>query len=87
MDTVKYFNEIIELGVEISNSNAPMYYKGQAIRILANTYSDNGKIDLAEKRATKSIPLFNSQEILFTQIFDDDEKIEHVSWCMYCRRL
>ena len=83
IDKIKYFNEIVELGVDIYNGDVPMYYKGQAIREIANTYAESCKLDLAEKWATKSISLFNSQEILFTQIYDNDEKIHHVSWCMY----
>lgn len=82
-DQVKYQNEIIELGVEIYNSNVPMYYKGQAIRQIANTYAATGNMESAEKWAKKSVSIFHSQEILFTEIFDGDELLHDVGFCTY----
>ena len=41
-DKVKYCDEIIDIGVEIYNSDAPNYYKGQAIALIAKTYARNG---------------------------------------------
>ena len=53
-DKVKYRDEIINLGTEIYNSDAKMYYKGQAIRQIAETYAENGNYDMAEKWVLKS---------------------------------
>lgn len=48
-DKIYYCDEIIQLGTEIYNSDADMYYKGQAIRQIANTYAENGNYEMAEK--------------------------------------
>ena len=83
VDKIEYQNEIIELGTEIYNSDASMYYKGQAISEITNTYAANGNIEMAKKWAAKSVSVFNAKEILFTQIFDGDEMLYDVSFCTY----
>lgn len=82
-DKIKYQKEIIELGVEIYNSDAPSYYKGQAIREIANTYAANGNIESAKKWASKSFQIMHSQDILFTEILDGDEMLHDISFCTY----
>lgn len=82
-DKIKYQNEILDLGMDIYNSDVPMYYKGQAIREMANTYAESGNIELAEKWVKKTVPIFHSQEILYTQILDGDEMLSSVSFCTY----
>ena len=83
VDKVKYKNEIIELGAEIYHSDASSYYKGQAIREIANTYAANGDAELAEKWAIKSYQVMHSQEVLFTQILDGGEMLYEVSFFTY----
>lgn len=83
LDMIKYQDEIIDLTSEIYNSDCNTYFKGQAIHHLANLYGEIGKVELAEKWANKSYTLFHSKEILFTSIFNGEETIKHVSWCMY----
>lgn len=82
-DKVKYRDEIINLGTEIYNSDAKMYYKGQAIREIANTYAENGNYEMAEKWVQKSCQLQHSQCILYTQIDEGQALIEDVSFCTY----
>lgn len=83
VDKVKYKNEIIELGTEIYHSDVPSYYKGQAIKEIANTYAANGDLELAEKWVLKSYQVIHSQEVLFTQILDGGEMLHEVSFFTY----
>lgn len=82
-DKVKYRDEIINLGTEIYNSDAKMYYKGQAIRQIAETYAENGNYDMAEKWVLKSCQISHSMDILYTRISQGQELIESVSFCTY----
>lgn len=82
-DKTKYQNEILELGMEIYQSDVPMYYKGQAIREIASTYAANGTIEQAKKWAARAVPICHAQEILFTEILDGDELLHNISFCTY----
>lgn len=79
-DKIKYKNEIIELGMEIRNSDAGSYYKGQAILEIANTYAENGNMDLADKWCYKSYRLMHSCDAIATQISKGDELISSISF-------
>lgn len=79
-DKVKYSQEIIELGMEIYNSDANMYYKGQAIREVARTYAELGDILKAEQWVLKSTQINHCQEVLFSEILDGDEMVEQISF-------
>lgn len=79
-DKIKYKNEIIELGMEIHNSDAGSYYKGQAILEIANTYAENGNMDLAEKWCYKSYRLMHSCDAIATQISKGDELLSNISF-------
>ena len=81
-DKVKYQNEIIELGMEIYNSNAEMYYKGQAIREIALTYAAIGDKEAALKWAKKSMQLMHSQDILYTEISKGEELLKDAQFCV-----
>lgn len=83
VDKVKYQNEIIELGTEIYNSDVPMYYKGQAIREIANTYAAIGKTETAKKWVRKSVQLMHSQDILYTEISEGEELLKDVNFCIF----
>ena len=82
-DKVKYCDEIIDIGVEIYNSDAPNYYKGQAIALIAKTYAKNGNFEMAEKWALRSFQINHCQEVIFSQILDNDELIEQVGFFTY----
>jgi len=82
-DKVKYRDEIITLGTEIYNSDTGMYYKGQAVSEIANTYAENGNYEMAKKWVQKSYKLFHSRDILYTQIDEGQALIEDVSFCTY----
>lgn len=82
-DMVKYQKQIIELGMEIYNSNAESYYKGQAIREIARTYAAIGDKDSALKWAKKSMQLMHSQDILYTEISDGEELLKDTLFCIY----
>lgn len=83
LDDVKYKNEILELGMEIYNSDAGAYYKGQAINEIARTYADNGNMELAEKWCCKSYRLMHSSDILAIQIHKGNELLYDVSYYVY----
>ncbi len=82
-DKVKYCDEIIDIGVEIYNSDAPNYYKGQAIALIAKIYARNGNFEMAEKWALRSFQISHCQEVIFSQILDNDELIEQVGFFTY----
>ncbi len=83
-DKKKYFNEFVELATEIYNSeNVSGYYKGQAISELARAYAENGNTKLAQNWASKSISLFNSREIIYSQIDSGDDLISDVNLRMF----
>lgn len=79
-DKVKYSQEIIELGMEIYNSNANMYYKGQAIREVARTYAELGENLKAEQWVLKATQINHCQEVLFSEILDGDEMIDQIAF-------
>ena len=83
LDDIKYKNDIIELGMEIYNSDAGPYYKGHAINEIARTYADNGSIDLAEKWCSKSYRLMHSSDILAIQLHKGNEMVYDVSYYVY----
>ncbi len=76
-DKIKYQNEIIELGTEIYNSDAAdggnSYYKGQAIKEVAQTYYANGNYQKADEWARKAYQINHCQEMLFMQIHDEED--------------
>ena len=80
LDKVKYKNEIIDLGMEIYNSDAGSYYKGQAIAEIANTYAESGDMSLAEKWCDKSYRLMHSCDVIATQISEGDELLRNISF-------
>ena len=79
-DKVKYSREIIELGMELYNSDASMYYKGQAIREIALTYAALGDKQKAEQWASKTVQISHCQEVLFSEILDGDEMVEQIAF-------
>ncbi len=83
MDKVKYKDEIIALCNEIYSSNAPNYYKGQAIKEAAIIYAVNGNKDMAEKWALKSFQLMHCQEVIMAQIFDGEDLLNQVAFFTY----
>lgn len=82
-DKIKYRDEIVNLGTEIYNSDAAMYYKGQAIREIANTYAENGNYEMAKKWVQKSYQIQHSQCILYTGIDEGQVLIEDIDFCTY----
>lgn len=83
-DKIKYQSEIIELGTEIFNSDASVYYKGQAIEQIARTYAANNNVKMSERWASKAFLLMHSQEIINMQILKDgNELIEQFSFANY----
>lgn len=83
MDKVNYRNEILELGMEIYNSDAGSYYKAQAISEIVGTYFECGQIDLAGKWADKSYSIHSAQEILYARIDDGEDLMADVRFCAY----
>ena len=81
VDVKQYQKEIIELGMEIYNSDAHGYYKGQAISALTSVYLEMGNDALAEQWIKKATSIFNSQEVLYTRMSKGDELIVDVSFC------
>ena len=86
-DRVKYSQEILELGMEIYNSNASMYYKGQAIREIAHTYAELDDMVKAEQWVLKTAQIQHCQEVLFSEILDGDEMVDQIAffthWTLY----
>lgn len=87
-DHDKYFSEFYDLATDIINGNAEgrawsMYYKGQAISQLARVFAERGEIEEAEKWARKSVPIFNSMEIIETMIDKGSDLIGDVSFCTH----
>ena len=83
VDKVRYQNEIIELGTEIYNSDAAMYYKGQAIRLVALTYAAAGNSDMAQKWASRATQLIHSQEFIYSEILPGDDILEQIGFANY----
>lgn len=79
-DKVKYSQEIIELGMEIYNSDANMYHKGQAVREVARTYAESGDKLKAEQWVLKTAQINHCQEVLFSEILDGDEMVEQIAF-------
>lgn len=82
-DKLRYQNEILELGTEIYNSDAAMYYKGQAVRLIALTYVAAGNTDMAQKWASRSMQLIHSQEFIYSQILSGDDMLEQIGFGNY----
>ena len=87
-DRKKYFNEFYDLAIDICNGNAEgkawaMYYKGQAISQLARVFAERGETEEAQKWARKSIPIFNSMEIIEAMIDTGEDLIDDVAFCTY----
>ena len=87
-DREKYFNEFYDLATNIINGNAEgrswaMYYKGQAISQLARAFAERGETEEAQKWARKSVPIFNSMEIIEAMIDNGKDLIDDVSFCTY----
>ena len=87
-DHEKYFGEFYDIATDIVTGNAEgiacaMYYKGQAISQLARVLAERGEMEEAQKWARKSIPLFNSKEIIESRIDTGDDLIEDVSFCTF----
>ena len=80
IDKVKYSQEILELGMEIYNSNASMFYKGQAIREIAHTYAELGDKVKAEQWVLKSVQVQHCQEVLFSEISEGNEMVDQVAF-------
>lgn len=75
-DRVKYQNEIIELGTQIYNdSEANSYYKGQAIREVAETYYANGNHLKASEWVEKAYQINHCQEILWMSILNEEKDL------------
>ena len=87
-DKDKYFREFIELATDIYNGDAEgqagsMYYKGQAISQLARLYAERGDMETAQKWALKSVPIFDSSEIISAFIDEGDDLLSDVAFCTY----
>lgn len=87
-DKNKYFHEFVELATDIYNSDAKgqawnMYYKGQAVSQLARCYAERGDMETAQEWALKSMPIFNSSEIISALIDKGDELLSDVAFCTY----
>ncbi len=87
-DKVKYFREFIELATDIYSSDADgqtcnMYYKGQAISQIARCYAEQGDMEAAQKWALKSVPIFDSSEIISALIDEGDDLLSDVAFCTY----
>lgn len=74
-DKTKYQREIIELGTELYNSDASVYYKGQAIDEIARTYAANGNDEMAEVWASRAYQMMHGQEFLYMQILNDGKEL------------
>ena len=79
-DKVKYSQEILELGMEIYNSDASMYFKGQAIREIAHIYAKLGEMEKAEQWILKTAQIQHCQEMLFSEILDGDEMVDQITF-------
>ena len=87
-DREKYFNEFYDLAIDIYNESAEgkacaMYYKSQAISQLARAFSERGEMEKAQKWARKSVPIFNSMEIIEATIDKGKDLINDISFCTY----
>lgn len=87
-DKDKYFHEFVALATDIYNGDAEgqagsMYYKGQAISQLARLYAERGDMETAQKWALKSVPIFDSSEIISALIDDGDDLLSDVAFCTY----
>ncbi|MBO4355790.1 MAG: helix-turn-helix transcriptional regulator [Clostridia bacterium] len=87
-DREKYFNEFFDLATDIVNGSTDgrawaMYYKGQAISQLARVFAERGEMKEAQKWARKSVPIFNSMEIIETMIDNGEDLVNDVAFCTY----
>ena len=87
-DKEKHFREFVELATEIYHSDAEgqawsMYYKGQAISQLARCYAERGDIEIAQEWARKSMPVFDSCEIIQAQIDHGEDLLADTAFCTY----
>lgn len=84
VDKKKYQNEIVELATEIYNSDAGMFYKGQAIKEMACTYASIGNSKKADVWASRACQIYHSQEMIYMQILDDGKEMnEHFRFANY----
>lgn len=58
-----------------------MYYKGQAISQLARCYAERGDMETAQKWALKSVPIFDSSEVISALIDKGDDLLSDVAFC------
>ncbi len=84
----KYFGEFYDIATDIVTGNAEgkacaMYYKGQAISQLARVLAERGEMEEAQKWARKSVPVFNSMEIIEAMIDNGEDLIGDVAFCTY----
>ena len=82
-DKIKYKDEIIELGTELYNSDAGLFYKGQAIKEIADTYYANGNKELAEKWAYNSYFIYHSHEVILSRIAEGEELLSVFNFFNY----
>lgn len=82
-DRIKYQKEIVELGTQIYASDASMYYKGQAVHIVARTYAENGNYEMAKKWIDKTVQILHTQEILYAKIDSGEALIGNIRYCVY----
>lgn len=87
-DKNKYFHEFVELATDIYNSDVKgqawnMYYKGQAVSQLARCYAEHGDMETAQKWALKSVPIFDSSEVISALIDKGDDLLSDVAFCTY----
>lgn len=87
-DRVKYFRAFHDLATDIYSGDAEgttcaMYYKSQAISQLARVFAERGEMEEARSWARKSVPVFNSMEIIEAEIDHGDDLLGDVAFCTY----
>ncbi len=83
IDKQKYFNEIIELAMDIYHNDINMYNKAQAIRIISNTYFENNDKEKAIQWANKSVPIYCSADIISYQFYEGEELMRSIHYNVY----
>lgn len=87
-DRVKYFREFHDLATNIYSSDSEgaacaMHYKSQAISQLARVFAERGEMEEARSWARKSVPVFNSMEIIEAMIDHGNDLLGDVAFCTY----
>ena len=87
-DRERYFREFYEIATDIYHGDAvgdasAMYYKGQAIALLARALAERGEMEEARKWARRSAPIFDSMEIIEAMIDSGKDLINDVAFCTY----